>query len=178
MEETKLIFNTSKDYAKEFKDTYAKSINLPTTKCLNSFFHPVLRDHIITVNEVSFPIVSTEKVKGLMHNRISSNFEYKMEHYYMDAAGKFQARRRHKLATNLEIEKDSSDYVPYEPSSSIFSDDSYYEGGVHESIRRKMSANKQKIRKAKTQMIRQKSTIKNQSLATQQLTVKGKDNRY
>lgn len=134
----------------------------------------MLRDHVITVNEVCFPIVSTEKVKGLIHNKINSSFEYKIEHHYMDAAGKFQARRRHKLATNLELEIESSENIPYEPSSSIFSDDSFYEGGVHESIRRKMSANKQKIRRAKTQMISQKKDTKKQSLESQQLVVKGK----
>jgi len=176
MEETNLLFNNKATYAKEFEAKYAKSIDLPTTKCLNAFFHPTLRDHIITVNEICFPLVESTNVKGLFHNKISDEFEDKISQHYMDAAGKFQARRRFKIATNpeLQLESASSDYVPFEPSSSIFSDSSYYEGGVEESMRMKLNMNKLNIKRTKTRIKKEKDKPNRQAINKDNKTIKGK----
>lgn len=153
MAEQTPVFDSNLDYSKVFENEYAKKVNLPTTKCLNAFNHPTLRDHIITICEINFPFVDNTKVKALFHDRIKDQFEYKIDSHYMDAAGRFEARRRVKVADNPNLRKDSatSSSLPSDPSSSLWSDDSIYEGGLKESLKRKKSYNQQKVNLRKTQ---------------------------
>lgn len=121
---------------------------------MNAFNHPTLRDHIITINEVNFPEVEPNKVKALFHNRINDQFEYKIDQVYMEAANRFEARRRVKIADTLNpnFRKSSaaSSSLPSDPSSSLWSDDSIYEGGIKDSLKHKKTMNKQRanIRKS------------------------------
>lgn len=154
MSESNPVFNRRTDYSKQFKEKYAKTADLPMTKCLKVFFHPTIRDHIITVNEVNFPTVDSDKVHALFHNKIRDPFEEKIRDVYMTAAGRFEARRRVKVADNPNIRKstEDSDSMPYEPSSSLWSDDedSLYEGGQKDPLKIKKSLNKSRIRLTKS----------------------------
>ena len=83
MAETFPVLNTKIDYEKEFLKQYSKDFEAPSTKCLKAFFLPTLRDHVITINEISFPKFKAEQVTTLFHDRQSNGFEDKIRNKYI-----------------------------------------------------------------------------------------------
>lgn len=117
-------------------------------------------------------------MKALFHDQIRDQFEYKIRNHYMDAAGRFEARRRVKVADNPNIRKssESADSIPNEPSDSMWDsyEDSIYEGGFE--LKRKNTMNKQRLanlRKSKN-MLKSKKKKKNRNKGIEEpIRVKG-----
>ena len=135
------VLNTKTDYEKEFLKQYSKDFEAPSTKCLKAFFHPTLRDHVITINEVNFPKVKAEQVTTLFHNRQSDGFENKIRNKYIDSVSHLIVKRRKKLNQNVTFRNRSEDEsFPSEPDSSEWEgSDSNFEGGQNEKPRTRNS---------------------------------------
>ena len=136
MSETFPVLNTNIDYEKEFLDKYSRRFEFPSARCLNAFFHPTLRDCVITINEIKFPKVKADQVICLFHDLQSENFENKMKNKYVDSVSHLIVIRRNKLGTNLLFKKEeneNNESTPKEPNTSeFFESSSSYEGGQEE----------------------------------------------
>ena len=145
-------FDPNTNYAKQFIEKYSKTLELPMTKLINAFFHPTLRDHIITLNEVKFPDIDWSKVKGLIPDKNRNEFEVKIKNQYMSAAEKYEAKRKVKQTRNLNIHnKKKTEKLPssddtYSLNWSENFSESSYEGGEEEHLDRKKTLNRKQIR--------------------------------
>jgi hypothetical protein len=163
------VFDPAIDYAKQFENSYCKKTNMPSVKCLNTFFHPTLRDHVIQINEINFPNVDFTKVKALFHEKIRDNFDNEIYQHYFEAADKYEARRRIKVAINPDLNYSSESEVDAETDSedtstySSYDSYSFYEGGERIDLKRKKSKNKKKANFRKSKMSQDKRSKKNKS---------------
>ena len=158
-------FDLNDNYAQKFIDKYAKKVKLPTTKLINAFFHPTLRDHIITLNQILFPETESCSVVGLIHDKIRGEFESKIQNHYMNAAEKFEAKRRVKQLKNVKIQNkkrterfksSSSDETLSLYWAENFSETSY-EGGRKEKVGNKRNIKRNQVDWRCSKAIKQKS---------------------
>ena len=158
-------FDLSDNYAQKFIGKYAKKVKLPTTKLINAFFHPTLRDHIITLNQILFPEVESCSVAGLIHDKIRGEFESKIQNHYMNAAKKFEAKRRVKQLKNVKIQnkkstqrfKSSSSDETYSLYWSENFSESDYEGGAKEQLSNKTINDKNQVNFRTSKKLKSKS---------------------
>ena len=109
MSETFPVLNTKIDYEKEFLDKYSKDFDFPSARWLNAFFHPSLRDHVITINEVNFPQVEAEQITSLFHHRQSDDFEEMMRNKYESSVSNFIVKRGKRQFKNISFSTSSED---------------------------------------------------------------------
>ena len=113
---------------------------MPDFTCLKTVFHPTLKDHVITLNEIKFPKVLNSHVDTLIHNRMIDGFEEKIRRQYMEEAARMEIRRRTRLSkhTTLRIKNPTEDSLPEEPATEEWSQilDESYEGGAKEGTKK------------------------------------------
>ena len=149
MSEAFPVLNTKIDYEKQFLSDYSKDIEFPSARCLNAFFHPSLKDHVITINEIKFPKIKSGQAVAMFHNRQSADFENKMRSKYEESVSHLIVKRRKKLGNNLAYRnKSEEESFPDEPDSSQWEEsDSDFEGGQKEKLQKRNSAkSKQKTK--------------------------------
>lgn len=66
-------------------------------------FHPTLRDHIVTLNEIKFPKIANKDVETVIHDRMTADFENKIRDFYLERAQMKEARRRKKIARHITL---------------------------------------------------------------------------
>ena len=125
MSETFPVLDTKIDYEKEFLDKYSKDFDFPSARWLNAFFHPSLRDHVITINEVNFPQVEAEQITSLFHHRQSDHFEEKMRNKYESSVSNFVAKRGKRQFKNIISASSDDESLSGENESSESDSDSF-----------------------------------------------------
>ena len=174
MSEAFPVLNTKIDYEKQYLSDYSKNIEFPSTRCLNAFFHPSLRDHVITINEVNFPKIKADQISAMFHNRQSADFENKMRSKYEQSVSHLIVKRRKKLGNNLAYrDKSEEESFPDEPSSSEWEEsDSDFEGGQKEKLKKRNSIKSKHDKKHKPKTTR-RTNKKNQIVINDPPKLKG-----
>ena len=75
MSHTYPVSNSNSSIKKEFLNEHSKNFEIPTARWIKAFFHPTLRDHVITINEINFPRVKSDEVIAMFHNYQAKDFK-------------------------------------------------------------------------------------------------------
>ena len=141
------VFDSGRDFGQEFMDYYSKDIQCPTTRLLFSWFHPVLKDHYISVNRIWFPKVNADQIVALHHDRQSKHLTEKLNFYYNTKSNERNTRERIRLSSANSFKNNSGDSsVPEIFDSFELNERSMLlEGGDNENIKSKRSRSHIKI---------------------------------
>ena len=126
----------------------------PTFSWIDAFFHPVLRDHVITINKIEIPKIKTHQVTALFHKRQASRFERKIGSNWKTERDSGTGRKKMEISRVNSFKGNQGDHSVSEFSEAeLSSSQDDFEGGTIE-VKGGIRERKDRIRVSKPPRIR------------------------